>query len=175
MILPSMRFVPGALVCALALVSPTAATAQDAPAQDTAATAEDGPSAAIEYRQSVMQGLNAHRGAVIAIVDDDVEYRSHILAHATALHRLAVMAGDVFPEGSGGDDTRAKDEIWQDTGPVVEEFREALEGLQDATGGLLDAVYAGDIGAVVEAITTVRGACTGCHQTFRKPEPQGGN
>ena len=167
MILPSMRFVPGALVCALALVSPTAATAQDAPAQDTAATAEDGPSAAIEYRQSVMQGLNAHRGAIIAIVDDDVEYRSHILAHATALHRLAVMAVDVFPEGSGGDDTRAKDEIWQDT----EEFGEALEGLQDATGGLLDAVYAGDIGAVVEAITTVRGACTGCHRTFRKPVP----
>ncbi len=162
-----MRFVPGALVCALALVSPTAATAQDAPAQDTAATAEDGPSAAIEYRQSVMQGLNAHRGAIIAIVDDDVEYRSHILAHATALHRLAVMAVDVFPEGSGGDDTRAKDEIWQDT----EEFGEALEGLQDATGGLLDAVYAGDIGAVVEAITTVRGACTGCHETFRKPAP----
>ena len=165
--LPSMRFVPGALVCALALVSPTAATAQDAPAQDTAATAEDGPSPAIEYRQSVMQGLNAHRGAIIAIVDDDVEYRSHILAHATALHRLAVMAVDVFPEGSGGDDTRAKDEIWQDT----EEFGEALEGLQDATGGLLDAVYAGDIGAVVEAITTVRGACTGCHRTFRKPVP----
>ncbi len=162
-----MRFVPGALVCALALVSPTAATAQDAPAQDTAATAEDGPSAAIGYRQSVMQGLNAHRGAVIAIVDDDVEYRSHILAHATALHRLAVMAVDVFPEGSGGDDTRAKDEIWQDT----EEFGEALEGLQDATGGLLDAVYAGDIGAVEEAITTVRRACTGCHQTFRKPAP----
>ena len=167
MIPPSMRFVPGALVCALALVSPTAAKAQDAPAQDTAATAEDGPSPAIAYRQSVMQGLIAHRGAIIAIVDDDVEYRSHILAHATALHRLAVMAVDVFPEGSGGDDTRAKDEIWQDT----EEFGEALEGLQDATGGLLDAVYAGDIAAVVEAITTVRGACTGCHQTFREPAP----
>ncbi len=162
-----MRFVPGALVCALGLVSPTAATAQDAPAQDTAATADDGPSPAIAYRQSVMQGLKAHRGAVIAIVDDDVEYRSHILAHATALHRLAVMAVDVFPEGSGGDDTRAKDEIWQDT----EEFGEALEGLQDATGGLLDAVYAGDIGAVVEAVATVRGSCTGCHRTFRKPAP----
>ncbi len=167
MILPSLRFVPGALVCALALVSPTAATAQDAPAQDTAATAEDGPSPAIGYRQSVMQGLNAHRGAIIAIVDDDVEYRSHILAHVTALHRLAIMTGDVFPEGSGGDDSRAKDEIWQDT----EEFQEALDGFQDATGGLLDAVYAGDIGAVVEAITTVRGACTECHRTFRKPAP----
>ena len=163
-----MRIVPGALLGVLALVSPTAAMAQDADAE------EEEPSPAIVYRQSVMEGLAAHRDAVMAIVDDEVEYRSHILAHATALHRLAVMAGDVFPEGSGGDLTRSMDEIWEDS----DEFMAVLKGLQDATGGLLDAVYAGDIGAVEDAVTAVQGACRDCHQAFRKPAdppPGGGN
>ena len=124
------------------------------------------PSTAIEYRQNVMQGLEAHRDAIIAIVDDEVEYRSHILAHATALHRLSVMAADVFPQGSGGDDTRAMGEIWEDE----EGFREARERLESAASGLLDAVYAGDIGAVEESVTDVQRACTGCHRTFRKPD-----
>ena len=164
MTLPSTRIVPAALVGALALVSPTAATAQDAavPAQDTAATAQDDASPMIAYRQSVMQGLAAHQCAVSAIVDDVVEYRSHILAHATGLHRLAVMATDIFPEGSGGDDSSAKDEIWEDT----DDFREVLKSLQDATRGLLDAVYAGDIGAVEEAVTAVDGSCQNCHEAF---------
>ena len=74
----SMRFVPGALLGTLALVSPTGAAAQDEP---------DETSPAVEYRQSLMQGLAAHRSAVTAIVDDEVDYRSHILAHATALRR----------------------------------------------------------------------------------------
>lgn len=146
----STRCVPGALLGALALVSPTGATAQD------------DASPMVEYRQSVMQGLAAHQCAVTAIVDAEVEYRSHILAHATALQRLAVMATDIFPEGSGGDDSNAKDEIWQDT----DEFREVLKGLQDATSGLLDAVYAGDIGAVEEAVTAVSGSCRNCHTAF---------
>ncbi len=145
-----MRFVSGALLGALALVSPTSATAQD------------DASPIVEYRQSVMQGLAAHQCAVTQIVDDEVGYRSHILAHATALQRLAVMATDIFPEGSGGDDSRAKDEIWQD----ADEFREVLKGLQDAASGLLDAVYAGDIGAVEEAVTAVDGSCRNCHRAF---------
>ncbi len=154
MTLPSTRFVSAALLGSFVLLSPTGARAQD------------GFSAAIEYRQKVMQGLEAHRDAVIAIVDDEVEYRSHILAHATALHRLAVMAADVFPEGSGGDDTRAMNEIWEDE----EGFREAWERLQSAASGLVDAVYAGDIGAVEEGVTGVQRACTSCHRAFRKPE-----
>jgi len=155
-----MRFVPGALLGALALVSPTGATAQDA-----GATAQDDEvPAAVEYRQSVMQGMAAHRDAVTAIVDDAVDYRSHILAHATALRRLSVMVTDIFPEGSGGDDSRAMDEIWENT----DDFQEVLTGLQDATSSLLDAVYAGDIGAVEEAITAVAGSCRNCHRAFRK-------
>jgi len=160
----SMRLVPGALLGAIVLVSPTGAMAQDEPDEP------DETSPAVEYRQSLMQGLAAHRSAVTAIVDDEVEYRSHILAHATALRRLAVMATDVFPEGSAGEGSRAMDEIWEN----ADEFQEVLEGLQDATSGLLDAVYAGDIGAVEEALTAVAGSCRDCHRAFRA-RPSGAN
>ena len=103
----SMRLVPAALLGAIVLVSPTGAMAQDEPDEP------DEISPAVEYRQSLMQGLAAHRSAVTAIVDDEVDYRSHILAHATALRRLAVMATDVFPEGSAGEGSRAMEEIWE--------------------------------------------------------------
>ncbi len=156
----SMRLVPAALLGAIVLVSPTGAMAQDEPDEPDE---PDETSPALEYRQSLMQGLAAHRSAVTAIVDDEVDYRSHILAHATALRRLAVMATDVFPEGSGGEGSRAMDEIWQNT----DDFQEVLKGLQDATSGLLDAVYAGDIGAVEEALTAVAGSCRDCHRAFR--------
>jgi len=150
---PLMRFAPGALLGALTLVLPSRATAQNDALP------------AVEYRQSVMQGLAAHRGAFTAIVDDEVDYRSHLLAHATALQRLAVMTSDIFPEGSGGDDSRAMDEIWQD----ADAFQEILKGLQESTSTLLDAVYAGDIAAVEEAMTLVGGSCRDCHRAFRKP------
>ncbi len=131
---------------------------------ELAAQEEEVPPA-VEYRQSVMSAIAANRALMSAIVDDEVPYRNHLLAHATTLNRLAVLTGDIFPAGSGGDNTRAKDEIWEDT----EEFKTAVTAFQDASADLLDSVYAGDLNAIQDAIGSVGRTCGGCHRPFRKP------
>jgi len=120
---------------------------------------------AIEYRQSVMSSIASTRGLLTAVVDDEVPYRNHLLEHAVSLNRLAVLAADIFPAGSGGDNTRARDEIWEDT----EEFKAALTAFQNASSELLESVYTGDLNAIQDDIGSVGRTCSGCHRPFRKP------
>lgn len=120
---------------------------------------------AVEYRQSVMSAIAANRALLSAVVDDEVPYRNHLLAHAVSLNRLAVMAADIFPVGSGGDTSRAKDEIWEDE----EEFKAVVTAFQDASSELLESVYTGDLNAIQDAIGSVGRTCGGCHRPFRKP------
>ena len=134
-----------------------------APIQSVAQEEEVPP--AIEYRQSVMSAIAANRALLTAVIDDEVPYRNHLLAHAVSLNRLAVMAADIFPVGSGGDTSRAKDEIWED----VEEFKAGLTAFQDASSELLESVYTGDLTAIQDAIGSVGRTCGGCHRPFRKP------
>ena len=56
---------------------------------------------AVEYRQSVMSAIANSRAMLSAVIDDEVPYRNHLLAHAVSLNRLAVITGDIFPAGSG--------------------------------------------------------------------------
>ncbi len=136
-----------------------------APIQSVAQEQEEEVPPAIEYRQSVMSAIAANRALLNAVIDDEVPYRNHLLAHAVSLNRLAVLAADIFPAGSGGDASRAKDEIWED----VEEFKAGLTAFQDASSELLESVYTGDLTAIQDAIGSVGRTCSGCHRPFRKP------
>lgn len=122
--------------------------------------------APIAYRQSMMQGINAHRGALGTLIGAEVEHQGHILGHARALNGLAMMSSDIFAEGTGGELTRARDEIWQD----ADGFAAALTAFQEATGALVEAAEAGD--GVGEAFQAVGRTCAGCHRPFRKPANQ---
>ena len=134
------------------------------PIQSVAQEEEEVPPA-VEYRQSVMSAIAANRALLSAVVDDEVPYRNHLLAHAVSLNRLAVMTADIFPDGSGGDTSRAKDEIWEDE----EEFKAVVTAFQDASSELLESVYTGDLNAIQDAIGSVGRTCGGCHRPFRKP------
>jgi len=120
---------------------------------------------AVEYRQSVMSAIANSRAMLSAVVDDEVPYRNHLLAHAVSLNRLAVITGDIFPAGSGGDNTRAMDEIWENE----EDFKAAVTAFQNASSELLESVYTGDLNAIQDAIGSVGRTCGGCHRPFRAP------
>ena len=120
---------------------------------------------AVEYRQSVMSAIANSRAMLSAVVDDEVPYRNHLLAHAVSLNRLAVITGDIFPAGSGGDNTRAMDEIWENE----EDFKAAVTAFQNASSELLESVYTGDLNAIQDAIGSIGRTCGGCHRPFRKP------
>ena len=126
---------------------------------------EPPPPPDVAYRQSVMRGMLAHRVGLEALLDEQVSHSSHILWHVRALDQLAAMASDIFPEGSNGDDTRAKDEIWQQT----DAFAGRLNAFHEIARGLLNAAESGDLEAVREASDELRGTCRGCHREFRKP------
>jgi len=117
----------------------------------------------MEYRQTIMGSLNAHRGALTAILNEDVPHEAHVLGHALTLQQLSVMASDIFPEGSHGEGSRALPDIWND----ADGFGEALSAFQSAAGALADAARAGDMTAVGDAAAGLGRTCGGCHRPFR--------
>lgn len=136
--------------CIIAGLAPAEAAAQD-------------PTPVMEYRQTIMNSLNAHRGALTAILNEDVPHEGHVLGHALSLQQLSVMASDIFPEGSHGDGSRALPDIWEDaTG-----FGEALSAFQSAADALAEAARGGDVAAVGEAARGFGRTCGGCHRPFR--------
>ena len=83
---------------------------------------------------------------------------------AIALHSTGIAA--LFPEGSSGDSSRAKAEIWQNWDAFLASATE-LSAQADAL-----TVAAGENNAVSakEHMQKVFGTCKGCHDQFRKPE-----
>ncbi len=138
------------VACLLVAVAPARATAQD-------------PTPAMEYRQTIMSSLGAHRGALTAILNEDVPHEGHVLGHALSLRQLSVMASDIFPEGSHGEGSRALPAIWEDAAG----FGEALTAFQSAADALAEAAQAGDMAAVGEAAAGFGRTCGGCHRPFR--------
>lgn len=136
--------------CIIAGLAPATAAAQD-------------PTPAMEYRQTIMGSLNAHRGALAAILNEDVPHEAHVLGHALSLQQLSVMASDIFPEGSHGEGSRALPDIWNDAAG----FGEALSAFQSAAEALADAARAGDMTAVGDAAAGLGRTCGGCHRPFR--------
>lgn len=117
----------------------------------------------MEYRQTIMGSLGAHRGALTAILNEDVPHEAHVLGHALSLQQLSVMASDIFPEGSHGEGSRALPDIWEDAAG----FGEALSAFQSAADALAEAARAGDMAAVGDAAAGLGRTCGGCHRPFR--------
>lgn len=140
-------------VCIIAGLAPARAAAQDDPM----------PTPGMEYRQSIMGGIAAHRGALTAILNEDVPHQGHVLGHALSIQQLSMMASDIFPEGSHGEGSRALPDIWEDAAG----FGEALSAFQSAADGLADAARAGDMATVDEAAASLGRTCGGCHRPYR--------
>ena len=138
----------------LTVAVPTSAAAQDAE-----------PHPAAEYRQALMQGLRSHTGALRALLGGDVSYEGHVQHHAEAVQGIATMALNAFPEGTGGEGSRAMDEIWANW----DDFLTKAQALKDAADGLAAAASSGDMAAVGEAMSDVGGSCRGCHTDYRAP------
>jgi cytochrome c556 len=119
------------------------------------------------YRVGVMQGFQQHTAAIRAILAGNAGAPSHLVGHANAIRDLTVMAADIFPAGSGGAGTRARDEIWSN----ATEFAARLEALRAGGEGLAQAAASGNNDQINAALMTLNGACQACHMAFRGPAP----
>ena len=121
----------------------------------------------IKYRQSIMKAMGGHMGSLAAIAKGQVGHSQHMFGHAAAINAIATMVPDIFPKGSTGPNSRAKDDIWS----KWSEFEKGITALQGAAAKLFEAANAGDAAAVGAALGGVGKACGGCHKPFRsKPK-----
>lgn len=121
----------------------------------------------IKYRENLMESAKAHSKSAAEILKGKIQADDHLARHARALHEVAMMLPDAFPEGSDFGVTNAKEVIWEDT----EGFAEALQKFQDATTSLVAATSgASDPAMVGKAMKQVGESCKGCHKQFRSKD-----
>ena len=128
-----------------------------------AAAADEGM---INYRQGVMKANGGHLEAVVAIIKGEVPFTDDLKVHTQALAELAVIAGKVFPEGSGKGETKALPAIWE----KPEEFKKTYTAFQMAAANLAKTAET-DPKGVAAAVGELGKTCKGCHDDFRKKEP----
>lgn len=72
-------------------------------------------------------------------------------------------AHGLFPEGSGGGDSRAKPEIWSDRAGFDQAMKDAITAATAMAAVTDEAAY-------VPAMKTLGGSCKGCHDKYRLPK-----
>ncbi len=91
-----------------------------------------------------------------------------MIAAAKVINADAKKLGDarLWPKGSGGGETRAKMEIWQD----MAGFKKSLNALENASANLIKVSMGGNLGDSKKAFGAMGKICGGCHKVFRAPK-----
>lgn len=124
----------------------------------------DDPINDIKYRQTNMDALGAHMGALAAIAKGQVSYTSHMAAHADAIAAIGKFLPDLFPEGSDMGKTRALPAIWEQP----DKFAKAVKAFQTQSAKLAEVAASGDRAALGAQLGEVGKTCGGCHKPFRE-------
>lgn len=117
-------------------------------------------------RVKSMKGLGGHMGAIGKVAKGEMAYSPETVTHAEGLEKMSKDLLSWFPQGSGGDNTRAKPEIWADWAT----FEKKAMDFQAATPALVAASKTGDPKQIGAALGAVGKTCGGCHDDFRKPK-----
>ena len=125
-------------------------------------------SPAIQYRQSLMDGVGANMAAISHILKNRLNLPGHIQNHASQMALAADLVAAAFEGGDGNGPTDAKAAIWSDWSGFEEDiadFSKAAKGLEAAAGS-------GDPAAIGLAMKTLGKSCGGCHKAYRKPKEE---
>lgn len=117
-------------------------------------------------RSAVMKGQLGHMKALGAVAKGKAKADAGTVVHAMALNELSNTIHFLFPKGSGGGKSRAKDEVWTQW----EKFKDAAHAFNAATPALVAAAKTGEPGKIGAALGAVGKACGACHKAFRSPK-----
>jgi cytochrome c556 len=118
-------------------------------------------------RVKSMKAMGGHMGAIGKVAKGEMAYSAETVTHAEGLEKMSKELLTWFPEGSmGGDDSRAKPEIWTDWAG----FEAKAKDFQAAVPALVAASKTGDKAQIGAALGAVGKTCGGCHKPFRKPK-----
>lgn len=118
------------------------------------------PDDAIAYRRGIMMGIGWNIGALGAMVKGDQPFdkdKFAFLAGRAAL--LAPMALEAFTPDTADSKSDAKPELWQH----LDDFKQRMQDLKDATGKLAQVAKAGDEAATKAEFGEAVKVCKGCH------------
>lgn len=125
--------------------------------------AEEGAPA---YREKIMRINGASMGAI----NDILKFKlpggtEHISVHAETIQRESHLIAKAFETQAMTDESRALPTIWEQW----DGFVAAADTLGEAAGKLAEVAKGGDQGAIMAQVKVVGQACSGCHDTYRKP------
>ena len=145
----------------LILVTSVASIMMALPAAAQFAKPED----AIKYRKASFTVMSAHFGRVGAMAAGRAPYDAKAaVENADIAAAMSKLPWSAFTEGSDKGETRAKPEIWKDSG----KFKEAADKMQVELGKVALAAKAGNVDALKTAFGPAAATCKGCHDNFRK-------
>ncbi len=119
-----------------------------------------------EHRTKTMEMIVENFKPMVAVAKGKAAYTPALVGNAEAIVRLSKGILSLFPEGSGGEKSRAKPEIWGDWA----NFEKAALAFQAAVPGLVPAAKSGDVVRIGAAVGAVGKTCGGCHKPYRKPK-----
>ena len=113
-------------------------------APTTGAAQEASP--VVAYRQSLMDALRLHMGAIRAVTSG-VAPAGHVEHHAVSFERMVQALANSFPDGSA-EGSRAAPEIWENRNA----FMNQVYAIQSASAQLVAAARSGDADAIGTAM-----------------------
>ncbi len=138
-----------------------AAITLSAPASAQFAKPED----AIKYRKASLSVMATHFGRVAAMANGRVPFDAKAAADNAAIaEAMSKLPWAAFVEGSDKGDTKAKADIWSDSG----RFKDASEKMQGEMSKLAVAARTGSMDSIKAAVGATAGTCKACHDVFRK-------
>jgi len=120
----------------------------------------------IAQRKVAMQNNNEAVKVLAAMTKGETAFDGKAVAFAGyTIANDFLAARELFPEGSTGENSRAKPEIWQDMSGFVAD----LEKAEAASQAVAAAGEANDEAAFKVAMGELGNACGACHEKFRVP------
>ncbi len=120
------------------------------------------PEVVQEYRSGIYRSIGGHMTAIVQIVRHG--YRIEDVGHhAGSMAALAKITPHIFPEGSGGGDSEALPEIWEQP----DEFSQRVQDFIEAADGMVTAAATGDRAQIGGGLQNLGRTCKGCHDNFR--------
>ena len=118
----------------------------------------------IKHREAVMEAVGGHFGAAFSTMRGMEQFDGNHVFHAESVARLAKIAVDIFPAGSGEGKTKALPAIWE----KPEAFAKAMDDFVLKADAFAAAAKADDRKAYAAAAKELGGSCKGCHDDFKK-------
>jgi cytochrome c556 len=122
------------------------------------------PEDAVKYRKAALTVMAAHFGRVAAMASGRAPFDAKVaMDNAAVAESMSKLPWAGFVDGSDKGDTKAKPEIWSDSG----KFRDASEKMQGEMSKLAAAARTGSLDNIKAAVGATAGSCKACHDAFR--------